>query len=217
METTDTTKTGNGKLNLDALTRPFEEELIQKRKGRYGKMLDYVGSHYVIERLNQAMEGYWSFRIVEHMVLEEEVIVLGELSSHGISHQQFGSSSITRGKQDNQPVSIGDDLKGAASDCLKKCATQFGVGLHLYGLEIKPNGNGGKESATPQPEEEETEEQSPRVTNSQMSRIFQIAKKKGIPQNQLIKKIRNSYNKSLYALTGEEANDLLNVLECHTP
>ncbi len=215
METTETTTgTGNGRLNLEALTKPFEEERIQQRKGRFGKMLDYVGSHYVIERLNQAMEGYWSFRIVEHLILEDEVIVLGELSSHGITHQQFGSSSITRGKQDNQPVSIGDDLKGAASDCLKKCATQFGVGLHLYGLEIKPNGNGGKESANPQPEEEaEPEEQSHRVTNAQMSKIFQVAKQKGIPQNQLIKKIRNRFSKSLYALTTHEADELLTILE----
>ncbi len=214
METTDTTKaTGNGKLNLEALTKPFESEVIQQRKGRFGQMLDYVGAHYVIERLNQAMEGEWSFCIREHVILEDEVIVIGELSSHGISHQQFGSSSITRGKQDNQPISIGDDLKGAASDCLKKCATQFGVGLHLYGLEIKPNGNGGKEPTTPHLEEEEPEEQSHRVTNAQMSKIFQIAKQKGIPQNQLIKKIRNRFSKSLYALTTHEADELLTILE----
>ena len=29
-------------------------------------------------------------------------------------------------------VSLGDDLKAAATDALKKCATLFGVGLHLY-------------------------------------------------------------------------------------
>ena len=213
MGTTETTTT-NGCLNLEALTKPFEKEVIQQRKGRFGQMLDYVGAHYVIERLNSAIKGEWSFCIKEHVILEDEVIVLGELSSHGISHQQFGSSSITRSKQSNEPVSIGDDLKGAASDCLKKCATQFGVGLHLYGLEIKPNGNGGKESANPRPEEEEEpEEQSHRVTNAQMSKIFQVAKQKGIPQNQLIKKIRNRFSKALYALTTHEADELLTILE----
>ena len=111
-------------------------------------------------------------------------------------------------------MSIGDDLKGAASDCLKKCATQFGVGLHLYGLELKPDGNGGSKSANPSPEEEaESQEQSHRVTNAQMSKIFQVAKRKGIPQNQLIKKIRNRFSKSLYALSTHEADELLTILE----
>ena len=209
METTDTTTT-NGRLNLEALTKPFEKELIQKRKGRFGKMLDYVGSHYVIERLNQALEGEWSFCIREHLILEEEVVVLGELSSHGISHQQFGTSSITRSKQSNEPLCIGDDLKAASSDCLKKCATQFGVGLHLYGL--KPNGNEDGEAKDQHPEEEQGE-QSPRITNGQLNRVFQIAKNKGIPQNQVIKKVRNRFSKSLFALTTDEGDELLTILE----
>jgi hypothetical protein len=45
---------------------------------------------------------------------------------------QFGKSGITRSTKDNAIVSLGDDLKAAATDALKKCATLFGVGLHLY-------------------------------------------------------------------------------------
>jgi hypothetical protein len=44
---------------------------------------------------------------------------------------------------DNVIISLGDDLKAAATDCLKKCATLFGVGLHLYFDTPSPsNGNG---------------------------------------------------------------------------
>jgi hypothetical protein len=44
----------------------------------------------------------------------------------------FGASQVTREKTTGKPLSLGDDLKAAATDCLKKCATFLGVGLHLY-------------------------------------------------------------------------------------
>ena len=44
----------------------------------------------------------------------------------------FGGSDIARHRETQKPVSIADDLKAAASDALKKCATLFGIGLHLY-------------------------------------------------------------------------------------
>ena len=42
-------------------------------------------------------------------------------------------SQVTREKASGALVSLGDDLKAAATDALKKCATFLGVGLHLYG------------------------------------------------------------------------------------
>src|SRR5438552_19042939 len=45
---------------------------------------------------------------------------------------QFGVSQLTREKGTGALVSLGDDLKAAATDALKKCATFLGVGLHLY-------------------------------------------------------------------------------------
>ena len=73
-----------------------------------------------------------SFEIVHHEIREDEVLVLAKLSAEGISKMQFGVSQVTREKGSGQPVSLGDDLKAAATDALKKCATCLGVGLHLY-------------------------------------------------------------------------------------
>ncbi len=121
---------------LDTLTRPFTPEQIRQREGRGGKLLDYVEAHSVITRLNEAFNGAWSFEAVEYKTLEGEIVVKGRLTAQGITKEQFGSSEVHRHKgQDGEkgaPVSIGDDLKAAASDALKKCATLFGVGLHLY-------------------------------------------------------------------------------------
>jgi hypothetical protein len=98
-------------------------------------MLDYVEGHAVIARLNEAFEGKWSFEIIRHDILEarDEILVLGKLSAEGVVKMQFGVSQITRDRETKEIVSLGDDVKAAGTDALKKCATFLGVGLHLYG------------------------------------------------------------------------------------
>jgi hypothetical protein len=118
-------------MNRALLERPFEPAQIRQRKGRNG-MLDYVEGHTVIARLNEAMDGAWSFEITHHEIREDEVLVIGRLAADGITKMAFGTSQVTREKGGGQVVSLGDDLKAAATDALKKCATFLGVGLHLY-------------------------------------------------------------------------------------
>ena len=118
-------------MNRELLERPFAPEQIRQRKGRNG-LLDYVEGHSVIQRLNEALEGAWSFEIVHHEIREEEVLVLAKLSTEGLVKMNFGVSQITRERESGALISLGDDLKAAATDCLKKCATFLGVGLHLY-------------------------------------------------------------------------------------
>jgi hypothetical protein len=72
---------------------------------------------------------------------DEEVVVLGTLTAQGVAKSQFGKSRITRARNDNSIISLGDYLKAAATDCLKKCATLFGIGLHLY-FGAPPAGKG---------------------------------------------------------------------------
>ena len=118
-------------MNRALLERPFEPTQIRQRRGRNG-LLDYVEGHSVIARLNEALDGAWSFEVTHHEVREDEVVVLGKLSADGIAKMQFGVSQLTREKGTGALVSLGDDLKAAATDALKKCATFLGVGLHLY-------------------------------------------------------------------------------------
>ena len=118
-------------MNREQLERPFAPAQIRQRKGRNG-LLDYVEGHSVIQRLNEALEGAWSFEIVHHEIREEEVVVIGRLTAEGIVKMAFGGSQVTRERESGQIVSLGDDLKSASTDALKKCATFLGVGLHLY-------------------------------------------------------------------------------------
>jgi len=135
----------------DLLERPFTPKFIKKRKGNYGQMLDYIEAHVVIDRLNKAFQGDWSFEVCEYTQLEDEVIVLGRLTAGDVVKQQFGNSKVSRYNDSNESISIGDDLKSAASDSLKKCSTLLGVGLHLYGLmeDSEATAESTKEAAPP--------------------------------------------------------------------
>ena len=119
-------------MNRDLLEKPFTPEQIKRRQGTNGDVLDYIEGCAVIQRLNECFDAEWIFEIQEHRVFDDEVVVLGKLTAQGVAKSQFGKSRITRAKKDNAVISLGDDLKAAATDCLKKCATLFGVGLHLY-------------------------------------------------------------------------------------
>ena len=127
-------------MNRQLLEKPFEPGQIRQRKGRNG-LLDYVEGHSVIHRLNEALEGAWSFEIVHHEIREEEVLVIGRLMAENVVKMAFGGSQVTRERESGTAISLGDDLKAAATDCIKKCATFLGVGLHLYAE--KPIGGRG--------------------------------------------------------------------------
>jgi len=59
--------------------------LIKHRPGGYGKLLDYIEVANVIQRLNDAFDAQWSFEVVDRIIEENEVIVLGKLTACDIS------------------------------------------------------------------------------------------------------------------------------------
>ena len=121
-------------MNRELLEKPLKSAQINQRVGTFGNMLDYVEGHAVIQRLNEAFDGNWSFEIQKDEVLKDkdEVIVLGKLTAEEVVKSRVGSSRITKAKETGEIISLADDLKAAVTDSLKKCATMLGVGLHLY-------------------------------------------------------------------------------------
>ncbi len=185
----------------DVLETPFPPDQIKTRPGAFGSVLSYIEGHTVIGRLNDAFEGNWSFEIISHQILEEEVLVCGKFLAEqaGVVKMAFGSSSITRDRRTGKMVNIGSDLKAAQTDALKKASTLLGVGLYLYA-----GGNGESARTDERPFEEELRgptaaPRSPgngqvrpvsepgngsngsnRVTNKQISAIFAIARERGM-------------------------------------
>ena len=63
------------------LDRPFPPEAIKSRPGNFGQILGYVEAHEYIRRFNEAFGVAWSFHVVQHEVMENEVLVLGKLAA----------------------------------------------------------------------------------------------------------------------------------------
>jgi hypothetical protein len=133
-------------MNREALERPFEAGLIKTKPGGGGRKLAYVEGHEYIRRLNEAFEGRWTFEVVEHRVLDKDVVVLGKLITELGSVMQFGGQPIDSGHE------LGDVLKAAATDALKKCSTHLGIGLHLYDDEPRPQTQAQGSPAAPPPD-----------------------------------------------------------------
>ncbi|RLE40009.1 hypothetical protein DRZ77_03165 [Candidatus Woesearchaeota archaeon] len=70
-------------MKTDVLTREFEPSEIKRRMGSYGTMIDYVEHSTVIKRLNEAFDFDWSFEILQHIIKEDEVIVLASSPPRG--------------------------------------------------------------------------------------------------------------------------------------
>jgi hypothetical protein len=122
------------------LTRKTPEEYVKQRAGPGGFRLDYVEVGYVIDLLNRAFGWDWDFKITAEQIGKVQVWVRGELSVHFSNHvvvkAQYGGASIKMNKSTNSPVSIADDLKAAASDSLKKCASLLGVAGDVYWRDL---------------------------------------------------------------------------------
>jgi len=56
-------------MNREVLEKAFEPNQIKQREGNFGRTLDYIEGHSVIQRLNDAFESEWSFEILEREIL----------------------------------------------------------------------------------------------------------------------------------------------------
>lgn len=123
---------------IAAVTPPM---FVKTKPGRGGKQVSYVEAGYVISRLNTTFSPVgWDFEIVAQGEsqrktegkTEGEVWVRGKLTiidhkaGYRVSKTQYGQHPI------HEKIPIGDAYKAAASDCLKKCASMFGIAHDVY-------------------------------------------------------------------------------------
>jgi len=211
-------------MKRDILEQPFGPEQIKQREGNFGKTLDYIEGHAVIQRLNDAFDADWSFNIVRHDILKDtdEVVVLGELKAGSVVKTQFGSSRITRARESGEIVSLADDLKAAATDALKKAATLLGVGLHLYrndppqpdyreparqnnGFKRESSGNGGNGSGY----NRNNGNGNGRLSSKQYNYILTLAKDRGITRSELNNQCLEAFNVVLEHISKRDASSMI--------
>jgi len=193
-------------MNRDILTRPFPAELIRQRPGQNGKTLSYVETHAVIARLNEGCDA-WSFELTEHLVYDNEVVVIGKLTADGITKMAFGGSSITK-DQNGRIIALADDLKSAGSDCLKKASSLLGIGLELYGAGRTSVPASGSQQPRPP-----AVESADRLTGRQLGAIQSAARRNSVSQEELRALVFDVAGKDApQFLTRREASALLDRL-----
>ena len=150
---------------LSFLLKKTPDKYLKKRPGKGGGDWTYVSGGYVKKCLNLMFGWDWDFEILEQLRMDDEAIVKGKLTcrTNGrvIVKMQFGNKDIAyktetridpntgkffmkkdkKGQEypekfpTDKPLSIGNDFKAAATDCLKKCAAELGIASDVYNVE----------------------------------------------------------------------------------
>lgn len=169
---------------------------IKKRKGKGGKIWDYVDIGYVIEQLNILTGHTWSSEVLWSTTIEEALTIkqyvvrlrLRMVTADGreVSKEQFGSCDL-KYRRDTQReagdlLDFGNDCKGAVSDAIKKCSSEFGIALDVYSGAVKRR--------------EDAEDPEGLISEGQRRRLDVLAQEAEIGQSGLAKVANELYDYS---------------------
>jgi len=123
----------------EELAQPFPrnvEKTLQKGNAR----LTYIPVSEIITRLNDVFGvGYWGYRInscrrdeidTDFVIAHVTLYIYSQSISDTATIDGIGGQKINR-TRNGDIIELGDDMKGAVSDALKKAAQALGVGLYL--------------------------------------------------------------------------------------
>ena len=131
------------------LSKKTPKQFIEKRPGSGGQEFDYVNVGYVRRRLDEAFGMFWSFETTEVSTAEMliragHLVVKGRLTvtnpNNGmpiVVKEQFGGSAIKFFRGTKDAIDLANDYKAAASDALKKCASQLGIAADIYEPKVE--------------------------------------------------------------------------------
>lgn len=111
---------------------------MEKTLSKSGTRLTYIPVSEVINRLNKVLGvDMWSFHInacrrdeADPDFVTAHVTLTATIGNTFVSRDGIGGQKIKRTKA-GDIVDLGDEMKGAVSDALKKAAQTLGIGLYL--------------------------------------------------------------------------------------
>ncbi len=126
---------------LKFLLKGTPAQYKKTRKGKGGQNFTYVTGGYVKKVLNLMFGWDWDFEIVSDKIVMEanQVLVKGKLTCRSAGREiikmQYGRADIKYRKDTKDPLDLGNDFKAAATDALKKCASELGVAADVYNAD----------------------------------------------------------------------------------
>ena len=173
---------------LNSLSEPFPSE-VEKQLKKGGASLTYIPVSEVITRLNKVLGvDMWSYEIVKcerdaldpdyivaHVRLSATFVPTDKAPNIIVTKDGIGGQKIKR-TRNGDILDLGDEMKGAVSDALKKAAQHFGVGLYLARSEESMHLEYAEEQAV-SPISSEHFDRLRKVLNSQSQEGIEGAKK----------------------------------------
>lgn len=116
------------------LSEQFPQEM-ERSINKGGANLTYIPISEVINRMNKVLGvENWSFTVTSWQQLGTSIVahvsVKATINGTVVTRDGVGGQKVKMNKQ-GDPVDIGDEVKGAVSDALKKAVQTLGVGLYL--------------------------------------------------------------------------------------
>lgn len=135
-------------LTTEQLARFFTrtpKSKIKQRPAKGGGKWDYVSGSYVTQVLNSVFGFNWSFEVVTSMedalrtANTGTVVLQGRLKvkmgDEWVTKEQYGRKEIMFRKGTKDILDFGNDMKAAATDAKKKCASELGLFADVYAQE----------------------------------------------------------------------------------
>lgn len=165
------------------ITGKTPKDVIYQRPIRGGAEVDYVPGWWFVEQLNSLFGHLWDFEVLRETIGEKQVWLIGRLTiklpeGMTVSKTAYGGSDIktySTGNKSGQVIDIGDDLKAAATDSLKKAATLFGLAPDIYGKrEVQEQTGPGK---------------------AQLDVLYKVGQSKGMDKEKVDELCKSKYSK----------------------
>ena len=132
-------------LTIDQVQKFFTKtpkDKIRTRPAKGGGKWDYVTGAYVTQVLNSLFGYNWSFEVITSMQEALACAKTGTVAVQGrlkvkigdewVTKEQYGRKEVAFKRDTDMPLDFGNDLKAAATDAKKKCASELGLFADVY-------------------------------------------------------------------------------------
>ena len=221
-----------------ALGQPIDPELVSQRKGRGGRVFDYLEGHVVIAQANRIFGyGGWGYELVGDVTLRQFETVdtqTGEVKvdqgysapvrvtvAGALPRTDIGVHPVAEDNFDGHDTA----MKGAVTDGLKRAFRSFGVqfGNGFYGdqpqvgnqpqpqrVPAPANGNSGRaQSNGKSPVQQAQDRRNESQEEMLRRRLFEIAAEQGLDEDQVRTAVVDRTGKSIDDLEAAELGPLV--------
>ena len=207
-----------------ALSQPLDSALVSQRKGRGGRVFDYLEGHTVIDQANRIFGfGGWGVELVGDVTLRRIETVDSKTGEVTVSHAYSAPVRVTvAGALPRTDVGFhtvtdettdGHDtaLKGAVTDGMKRAFRTFGVqfGNGFYGEQQQTVNAAKPVRVSAQNNGRPTQAQNGDGVQTLRGRLMELAGEQGFDQAKVRAAVQRQTGKNLDDLTVDELGTLV--------